>query len=240
MSNTSLLKGYFGEYEGQNLEDEKPVEKPSIFRMWKSDSPKPEISRERSMNITESIIRQNCHEKVEEGLNKLRSMELQYVYLLESMAFHFGSSPIAVPGLAEYLQDLSRHEKKHALKVRRHMIDRGLTVNFDDIVKPSVSNWGNPLTAMVTCLDALKSLNDNWQQLHKLTIKYEDPCTEVLVKKFICEHVSLIRLFGSHVINLKRIGDNPTGLYLYDLKSFRGEVTPKVDILDTDFDTIRN
>jgi ferritin len=234
MSNTSLLKGYFGEYEGQNLEDEKQVEKPSIFRMWKSDSPKPEISKDRSLNTVDSIIRQNVNEKVEEVLGKLYIMNRQCCYMLDSMAFYFGSSSVARSGFSKYLQSLCSQEMKHSDELLNHIQERGLTLNFEDIVKPSVSNWGTLLTAVVTIMDCFRNLNDACMQLHKLTIKYEDPCTELLVKKFICEHVSLISIFGRHYVNLKRIGEDGTGRYLYDLKSFRGEILDT----DTDIDTI--
>jgi len=232
-----------------NSSDEIPVELPSIIKMWRSDSTKTESTKERSMNITDSIIRQNFNDKVVDGLNTLFTVELRCSYMLEAMAFYFGSSTIARPGLEKYLLDLSKRAKKHSIRVVKHMTVRGFPVIFEDIPKPPVSTWGTPLTAMVTCLDTLKNANDSWLQLHALAIKYEDPCTEELVKKIICKHVRLVKFLGSHVINLKRIGDDPTGVYLYDQKSFRGEVTPKlrsfrrevipkVDILDTDFDTL--
>jgi ferritin len=233
MPKTSILKGYFGESEDQNLVDEKPVEKPSIFKMWKSESTKTEISRERSID-TESIIRQNSSVVVHDGLNKLHLMEVQFRYLIESMSYYFGSCDVARPGLSNFLQVLALQETKHVDAVRTHMSDRGLPVIFDDIVKPSVE-WDTPLSAMETLLGATQSINESWLQLHKACRKYEDPCTEVLVKKFICEHVGLINRLGCHVINLRRIEGNPTGVYLYDQKSFGGELLIP-DILDTDTD----
>jgi ferritin len=207
-----------------NSEDEKP----STFKMWRSDSTKTELSKERSMDI-ESMIRQNCNEKVEEGLNKLYNMENRTQYMLESMSYYFDSCPVALPGLATYLLDISKDVKIHSNEIVKHMQDHGFTVVFEDITKPSESNWETPLTLAMTCLDVLKSMNEFWLQLHNLCVKYEDPCTEKFMKKFICGHMGLIKDFGSHVINLKRIGeDDGTGVYFYDLNSFK--FIPNVDI----------
>jgi ferritin len=186
----------------------------------------------------ESIIRQNCNEKVEDGLNQLLNLENQCWYMLKAMSVYFDSSTIARPGLAKFFLKTSMGAKKHYNAVLKHIKVRGLTVIFEDITKPSVPTWGSPLAAMVTCLEMCKNVVDNWYQLHTLTVKYEDPCTEMLVKKIICDLVTLISIVGSHVNNLKRIGDDPTGLYIYGQEAFKVELIPNVDIDETDFDTI--
>jgi ferritin len=182
-----------------------------------------------------SILRQNCNEKVEEGLNKLLNVELQVSHLLQAMSFYFDT----YPGLKKSLKFLSKRAEKHYNRLLTHMSVRGFSVVFEDIAKPSVEDWGTPLTAVMTGLDILKNLDETWMQVRKLTIKFGDPCTEVLLTKIMCEHAALMKIIGCHFVNLKRIGDDdPTGLYLYDTYSFKGVLIPKGDILDTDTDTM--
>jgi len=185
--------------------------------------------------VTDSIIRQNYNEKVVDGLNKLYNVENDVVYLLDAMAIYFGTCSVARPGLAKAIRYLSKRAKTHCNLLLTHMKERGFPVIFEDIRKPSVESWRTPLTAVVTGLEVLKDLNETWMVVHKLSLKYEDPCTELLVKKILCEHVMLMKILGNHLVNLKRIGDDETGLYMYDLKSFK--VIPKVDTVDTDLDT---
>jgi len=170
----------------------------------------------------ESQIRQNFHVKVEAGLNKQINLELRACYNFRSMGIFFDSDDVALPGFSKFFINKAEHEKKHAMKLMKLVNQRGGTVVLDDIEKPASENWVNGLGAMQAALEMVLSQNETLLELHKLTTHYADPHMDLIIKKYLCDHVEIIKKLGGHVTNLKRVGPK-LGEYIFGQKTLNAE-----------------
>jgi ferritin heavy chain len=219
MSSKSKFPGFFGE---SSSKDGKPVEPHSISRKERADSSDHDLSDDESTTV-ECKIRQNFGKEIVGRLNKQINLELQACYTYRSMAVYFEKSNVALPGFSRYFDINADEEKKHARAMMRYINKRGGSVVLDDIVKPPSVNWGTGLGAMTSALDMEKSLNEALLDLHKLTIKNQDPHSEEFVKKYLDEQVVTIKKLGSHVTQLKRVGPG-LGEYMFGQKTLRAEI----------------
>jgi len=220
MSTTSHFRGFFG-LDGKS-DDKKRVVKPKSDSESGSDSEERRTPEKESM--TDSSIRQNFPVEIEKGLNKQINLELQACYAYESMGIYFSRPDVALLGFAKFFIAKSEESNRHAIRLMRQIIKRGGLVAFLDIAKPDVDSWGTGLEAMQAALEMKKSLNEGLLELHKLAIKHKDPQTERFLKKFLCVYVVIIKIFGQHVTNLKRVGPG-LGVYMFGKKTLKGEVT---------------
>merc|ERR1711872_422989 len=94
-----------------------------------------------------SKIRQNYHEECEALINKQINMEFYASYVYLSMSSFFNRS--------------SDEEREHGMKLMEYQTKRGGKVVFQDIAKPSSSEWGSPLQAMEAALELEKTVNQS-------------------------------------------------------------------------------
>merc|ERR1711885_81822 len=110
-----------------------------------------------------SQIRQNYHEDCEALINK--EFYASYVYL--SMSSFFNRDDQALHGFAAFFQKSSNEERDHGMKLMEYQTKRGGKVVFQDIAKPSSTEWGTPLQAMEAALELEKTVNQSLLDLHK-------------------------------------------------------------------------
>ena len=211
-----------------NVEEKKRVPKPSDAQKSESESDSEGRRTPQEENMTDSLIRQNFSPECEDLLNKQINLELQAWYTYVSMWIYFERHDVALPGFAKFFMVKSKEEKKHAIKLMKYLIKRGGRLVLQDIPKPAADSWGTGLEAMKTALDMLKSLNESLLQLHKLSVKRVDPHMEKFVKKYLDEHVEIIKIHGNHVTNLERVGTKGLGVYMFDKKTLKSEAVTKV------------
>merc|ERR1712076_281317 len=101
----------------------------------------------------QSQIRQNYHEECEALVNKQVNMELYYSYVYLSMSAYFALDDIALPGFADFFAKTSAKEKNHGAALMKYQTMRGGRVVLQDITKPTTTEWGTPLEAVLTVLD---------------------------------------------------------------------------------------
>merc|ERR1712080_207455 len=58
-------------------------------------------------------------------------------------------------------------ERKHGIKLMEYQTKRGGRVVFQDIAKPSSTEWGSPAEAMEAALELVKTVNQSLLDLHK-------------------------------------------------------------------------
>merc|ERR1739842_53352 len=105
-----------------------------------------------------SKIRQNYHEECEALINKQINMEFYASYVYLSMSSFFNRDDQALHGFASFFKKSSNEEREHGMKLMEYQTKRGGKVVFQDIAKPSSSEWGTPLQAMEAALELEKTV----------------------------------------------------------------------------------
>merc|ERR1712226_234210 len=100
-----------------------------------------------------SKIRQNYHEECEALINKQINMEFYASYVYLSMSSFFNRDDQAFHGFASFFKKSSNEEREHGMKLMEYQTKRGGKFVFQDIAKPSSSEWGTPLQAMEAALE---------------------------------------------------------------------------------------
>ena len=94
---------------------------------------------------------------------------------------------------------------------------RGGKVVFQDVPRPSKSEWSDPLDAAEDALDLEKSVNQSLLELHKVADGAGDPqMTDFLEGEFLKEQVEAAKELADLVTKIRRVGATGTGIYLLD------------------------
>merc|ERR1711872_878484 len=113
----------------------------------------PNSKTNQPVKMAVSKIRQNYHEDCEALINKQINMEFYASYVYLSMSSFFNRDDQALHGLASFFKKSSDEEREHGMKLMEYQTKRGGKVVFQDIAKPSSSEWGSPLQAMEAALE---------------------------------------------------------------------------------------
>jgi len=163
-----------------------------------------------------SKIRQNFHEECEAVLNKQINMEMYASYVYLSMASYFNRDDQALHGFAKYFMENSDEERKHATMLMKYQTTRGGRVVFQDINKPSASEWGTPLDAIEAALELEKTVNQSLLDIHGVAGKKNDPhLCDYLESNFLDEQVKAIKDLSDLITKMKRAGDG-LGVHIMD------------------------
>ena len=114
-----------------------------------------------------SKIRQNYHEECKALINKQINMEFYASYVYLSMSSFFNRDDQALHGFASFFNKRSNEEREHGMKLMEYQTKHGGKVAFQDIAKPSSSEWSTPLQAMEAALELEKTVNQSLLDLHK-------------------------------------------------------------------------
>ncbi|XP_078387081.1 ferritin heavy chain A-like [Cetorhinus maximus] len=166
-----------------------------------------------------SQVRQNYHLDCEDDVNKQINLELYSSYVYLSMSFYFDRDDVALHHFVEFFKEQSREEREHAEKLMKFQNKRGGRIILEDVKKPEQDEWGKGLEAIHRALQMEKDVNQSLLDLHKLSSGNTDPhLCDFLETHYLDEQVKLIKKFGDHITNLKRLGarENGMGEYLFD------------------------
>ena len=96
----------------------------------------------------------------------------------------------ALPGFSKFFRKASEEEREHAQKLIDYQNMRGGKVVFQDVPRPSKSEWSDPLDAAEDALDLEKSVNQSLLELHKVADGAGDPqMTDFLEGEYLKEQV---------------------------------------------------
>lgn len=167
-----------------------------------------------------SNIRQNYHEECEALINKQINMEMYASYVYLSMASYFSRDDQALDGFAKFFRKSSDEERSHAIMFMDYQNKRGGKCVFQDIAKPTPSEWGSPLEAVMAALELEKKVNQTLLDLHETVGKRNDPhLADYLEGNFLNEQVDSIKELSDLITKMKRAGDG-LGLHLIDESNF--------------------
>ena len=123
----------------------------------------------------------------------------------------------ALPGFSKFFRKASEEEREHAQKLIDYQNMRGGKVVFQDVPRPSKSEWSDPLDAAEDALDLEKSVNQSLLELHKVADGAGDPqMTDFLEGEFLKEQVEAAKELADLVTKIRRVGATGTGIYLLD------------------------
>jgi len=163
-----------------------------------------------------SKIRQNYHEECEALINKQINMEMYASYVYLSMASYFARDDQALHGFAKFFKESSSEERDHSIKFMEYQNSRGGRVVFQDIAKPTHTEWGTPLEAVEAALELEKTVNQSLLDLHGVSGKRTDPhLADWLETHFLDEQVKSIKDLGDLITKMKRAGDG-LGVHIVD------------------------
>jgi ferritin heavy chain len=163
-----------------------------------------------------SNIRQNYHEECEALINKQINMEMYASYVYLSMASYFSRDDQALMGFAKFFRKSSNEERDHSIMFMDYQNLRGGKCVFQDIAKPTPSEWGSPLEAVMAALELEKKVNQSILDLHAAASKRNDPhLNDYLESNFLNEQVDAIKELSDLITKMKRAGDG-LGLHLMD------------------------
>merc|ERR1711971_797934 len=172
--------------------------------------------RKTTVKMAVSKIRQNYHEECEALINKQINMEFYASYVYLSMSSFFNRDDQAFHGFASFFKKSSNEEREHGMKLMEYQTKRGGKVVFQDIAKPSSTEWGTPLQAMEAALELEKTVNQSLLDMHKASDgKGDAHLCDYLEAEFLGEQVEGIKEIGDMITKIKRAGDG-LGLHIMD------------------------
>jgi ferritin heavy chain len=92
--------------------------------------------------------------------------------VLPPQGSYFARDDQALPGFAAHFRKESGEERDHGMKLMDYQAKRGGRVVFQDIAKPSSTEWGSPLEAMEAALELEKTVNQSLLDLHKVRFSF--------------------------------------------------------------------
>ncbi|MEM2299095.1 MAG: ferritin [Thermofilaceae archaeon] len=145
--------------------------------------------------------------------NRQLNQELRNAYLYLSMAAYFES--VTLPGFAHYFTVQAREELEHAMKFYRFMVDRGWSVELQEIPKPK-TRWASVLEAAEDFLNAeIENTKRIWRMVD-LARQAGDKAAESFLKWFIDEQVEEEKNASELLARVKLVKDQPAGLLALD------------------------
>ncbi len=152
-------------------------------------------------------------EKLLEELNEQMNREFESAYLYLAMAAYFDSDNWK--GTAHWLRLQAREELEHAMKFYDHILEIGGKPLLKNISQPP-TEWKGHLDAFQAALEHEKSITRHIHQLYDKAMEEKSHATTIFLQWFITEQVEEENSAEEIVMLLKRVGDQPQGMFMID------------------------
>ncbi|XP_063867282.1 soma ferritin-like isoform X1 [Scylla paramamosain] len=160
--------------------------------------------------------RHNFHERTEAAISRQINLFLHVGYVYSSMAHHFGSCDVSLPGFEKFFQQMAEEQQVRAGTLSKYQSMRGGVVTMLPVSAPTTINWGTGLEAMQKALDMEKSVNQALLELHLVAQQHEDTHASTFIQtSFLNTQVEKIFTLSQYVTSLERVGPG-LGEYLFD------------------------
>lgn len=153
--------------------------------------------------------------KCEESINAHIEKELYASHAYLSLSAYFDSK--GLKGLAKFFNKSSMEERDHAYSLICYLVKRGGKYKPNDIRSPGLGIH-TVLTAFQYSLWLEKSVYDGLLSVHSTASA--DPQTQDYIETFLEEQIEAQKELSDYVQQLERIGENGTGIYIFD-KNFQ-------------------
>jgi len=150
---------------------------------------------------------------MEKALNEQIREELGSAYLYLAMAAYFHS--LGLPGMAHWMEVQVEEEYGHALRIFKHVVDRGGRVKLEALSEPKFE-WASPLEAWKAAYEHERYISGRIHKLVELARQEKDYPAEVMLQWFVSEQVEEEDQTRRIVEMLERIGESGRGLLWLD------------------------
>jgi ferritin len=150
---------------------------------------------------------------MQKALNDQIRKEFSAAYLYLSMAAYFAEKNLN--GFARWMRLQAREEGKHAMKFFDYVEDRGGRVTLEAIDRPP-PDFPSALATFEHARDHEAKVSAGIHQLYELASSERDYATLAMLQWFITEQVEEEKTSNSIVETLRMIGENASGLYMFD------------------------
>ena len=151
--------------------------------------------------------------QLENALNEQMNSELFSANLYLSMAAYFETETL--PGFAHWMRIQHSEEVSHALRIFDYINDRDGRAVINAIAQPP-TEFESVQSAMEMAYDHERAVTAMIEDLYRVAQEHKDYATHVLLEWFIEEQVEEEKSALDIVDQLKRIGDDGTGLLILD------------------------
>ena len=152
-------------------------------------------------------------QKMELALNQQVKEELWSSYLYLSMSYDMDNK--GYEGMSSWFATQAKEEFEHATRFMKFIGERDGKVTLMPIEEVK-QEWKSPQEAFDDTVKHEKIVTEKIHKLMDMAIELKDYATQNLLKWFIDEQVEEEDTTRKIVEKLKKIGDNPAGLYVLD------------------------
>ena len=151
--------------------------------------------------------------KLLEGLNNQINFEFYSSYTYLAMASYCES--IDLKGFANFFRVQAKEELDHAMKLYDYVYQKNGTVKLEQVDKPK-GDFEGVIDVFVKGYEHEQLVSKKIYELTDIAYEEREHSTISLLKWFIDEQVEEENNFNSLVKRIRRVEDNPAGLYLMD------------------------
>lgn len=154
-------------------------------------------------------LEKNVLKAMNEQINK----ELFSSYLYLSMSAYCASENY--PGCAKWLNMQSEEERGHAMKIYHYILERGSKVELEAFDKPK-TEFKNISQLFTLVLEHEQKISASITTLYELSLKANDYPSQIMLQWFLTEQVEEEKNANEIVDLLKKVGDSPVSLMMFD------------------------
>jgi ferritin len=150
---------------------------------------------------------------MQRALNDQIRKEFGASYLYLSMSAYFAEKNLN--GFARWMRMQAMEEARHAMRIFDFVEDRGGRVTLEAIDRPP-PDFPSPLAVFEHARDHEAKVSAGIHALFELAGSEKDWASQAMLQWFITEQVEEEKTSSEIVATLRMIGDNTSGLYMYD------------------------
>ncbi|MHB1327468.1 MAG: ferritin [Gemmatimonadales bacterium] len=150
---------------------------------------------------------------MQKALNDQINKEFGASYLYLSMAAYFAEKSRS--GFASWMRMQAMEEAKHAMRMIDFVEDRGGRVILEAIDRPP-PDFPSALAVFELARDHEQKVSAGIFQLYEQAAAEKDWATQAMLQWFVTEQVEEEKTSTEIVDTLKQIGDNASGLFIFD------------------------
>ncbi len=155
----------------------------------------------------------SMHQEMKKALNRQITMEFHSSSIYLAMAADFFAKNL--PGLGQWMLVQAGEETGHGMRIFRHLVDRGETVELEAIEAPP-RTWASPLEAFRAALAHERKVSASIHALTELAREKKDHATEIFLQWFETEQVEEEANADAIVKKLELYKDYPATALMLD------------------------
>ena len=150
---------------------------------------------------------------MQNAINQQINKEMFSSYLYLSMAAYFESAGLT--GASKWMHVQAAEEHEHAMKLFKHVLDRGGKVVLGAMPAPE-NDWAGPMAAFKAVYEHEQSITKSVQDLYETALNEKDYPVQFLLQWFINEQVEEEKNTSDVIESMKRIESHETAVLQLD------------------------